>query len=122
MPQPLLILIAFLTALFAQLMHMNKLNRKFISNDQVFRRDKYWNAEQFSILATIVWGIIFCLAFPYAAKEYHFSDFTQILLYALAGGIGVAGFSYFLSGTEKYLKKQINDRLNSDNQTEDKTE
>lgn len=122
MPQPLLIAIAFLTALFVQLMHMNKLNRKFISNDQEFRRDKYWNAEQFSILATIVWVVIFCLGFPYAAVEYNFSDFMQIIMYALAGGIGVAAFSYFLSGSEKYLKKQISERLGEDQSDEKKTE
>lgn len=113
--QVILIAIAVLAALFVQLLHMNQLNRKFVKNGQQFRRDKYWNAERFSILATLVFLTIFFLAFPTAVKKYNLEEFTQIILCALAGGIGVASFSFFLSGSKKYIQDQIKQRLNINN-------
>jgi hypothetical protein len=110
MQQATLITISWLAALFVQLANMNKLNKKFIANEQEFKRQKYWNAERFSILGTVVFIFMFILAFPSAVIKYKISDFIQFICYAVAGGIGSVIFTYFLGRTGAYLKKQINDR------------
>lgn len=123
MQQATLIAIAFLSALFVQLGLMNRLNKKFIANEQEFKRQKYWNSERFAILGNIVFIFMFILAFPSAIIMYKISAFMQFISYALAGGTGSIVFAYFLGRTGAYLKKQINDRTpGAENIPEDKTE
>jgi len=114
MEQSIFVIIAFLSALFVQLANMNNLNRKFIENDQCFRKDKYWRAEKFSIFGTIVFIMIFCLAFPEAVIEYKISRLIQFFSYALAGGVGSVIFSYWLGRSEKFLKRQIDNKMGDD--------
>ncbi len=116
MQQAIFIVVAILTAVFVQLYHMNKLNKKFIDNNQYFRNDKYWTAERFSILSSLVFIIIFSLGFPYAVIKYHIDDLYQIIAYALSGGIGNGAFIYFLGRSDRYLKKQIDNQTNTNNE------
>jgi len=114
MQEYLPIIVSCLAALFVQFRNMNKLNRKFIENGQFFKRSKYWAAEQFSIYGTIVFIAIFCITFPSAIAQYKISMLMVYVYYALAGGIGNAGFTYFLGGSEKKLKSIIDKQLNDD--------
>lgn len=123
MQQATLIAISLLSALFVQLGLMNRLNKKFIANDQEFKKQKYWNSERFAILGNIVFIFMFILAFPSAIIKYGISDFMQFISYAFAGGGGAVVFEYFLGRTGSYLKKQINDKTpGAETIEEDKTE
>jgi len=114
MQHAIFIAVAFLTAVFVQLANMNRLNRKFIANEQYFNKRKYWTAEKFSILGTMTFIIIFCLAFPDAVIQYEINRLLQFVCYALAGGVGNTIFSYFLGRSEQKLKRMIDEKTAND--------